>query len=264
MSNYRKGKERIKPNKLGSLYLRKDIDKEDATIYIGGQMEHRMHILEQTGKTLDVGHNMFDGSWFYDYPLSGDRKSYNTENFAKNLNACLDEAKLENVTLITESAGGLIGAYASKSPRIQKVIAIHPPILGTPLADCRLLENHLLSYTTTEKIMIHIIKYLVSRDYGFEKDNLGGLILSKADLDKLVVLSSKLNRATEKNQLMVNLYDLIIKTTGLKTDGVVVYDPKKLTELGIRYLENEVELNHLNANSYEYLRDVYRRRRVIK
>lgn len=264
MNNYRKGKERFRPNKLGSLYLRKNIDKEDATIYIGGQMEHRFHILEQTGFTYDVGHNMFDGSWFYDYPLSGNKRMYSTENFAKNLTICLDEAKLENVTLITESAGGLIGAYASKSPRIQKVIAIHPPVLGTPLADGRLLENPKLNYTAEEKMLIFIIRHIVNRDYGFERDNLNGLVLSKADLDKLIVLSSKLNRETEKNQMLVRLYDLIIKTTGLKTDGVVVYDPKKLAQLGIKYLENEPELNHIDANSREYLADVYKRRRVIK
>lgn len=264
MNNYRKGKERFRPNKLGSLYLRKNIDKEDATIYIGGQMEHRFHILEQTGFTYDVGHNMFDGSWFYDYPLSGNKRTHSTENFAKNLTICLDEAKLENVTLITESAGGLIGAYASKSPRIQKVIAIHPPVLGTPLADGRLLENPKLNYPAEEKMLIFIIKHIVNRDYGFERDNLNGLVLSKADLDKLIVLSSKLNRETEKNQMLVRLYDLIIKTTGLKTDGVVVYDSKKLAQLGIKYLENEPELNHIDANSREYLADVYKRRRVIK
>lgn len=264
MNNYRKGKERFRPNKLGSLYLRKNIDKEDATIYIGGQMEHRFHILEQTGFTGDVGHHMFDGSWFYDYPLSGNKRTYSTENFAKNLTICLDEAKLENVTLITESAGGLIGAYASKSSRIQKVIAIHPPVLGTPLADGRLLENPKLNYPAEEKMLIFIIKHIVNRDYGFERDNLNGLVLSKANLDKLVVLSSKLNRETEKNQMLVRLYDLIIKTTGLKTDGVVVYDPKKLAQLGIKYLENEPELNHIDANSREYLADVYKRRRVIK
>lgn len=264
MINYRKGKERFKPNDLGSLYLKEGYDKENPTIYIGGQMEHRLHILEQTGFTGDVGHNMFAGSWFYDYPLYGKKSEYNTSNFAKNLTACLDEAKLENVTLITESAGGLIGAYASKSPRIKKVLAIHPPILGTPLADYSTMENVNLNFTTKEKALMAMLKIIVNRDYGFERDNLNGVIISKADLDKLIVISSKLNPKTDKLALAVKYHNLILKTTGLESDGVVVYEPKKLARLGIKYLENEPELNHIEAGGYHYLADVYKRSKSIK
>lgn len=264
MSNYRKGKEKFKPNNLGSLYVKEGCDKENPTIYIGGQMEHRFHILEQTGFTGDVGHNMFDGSWFYDYPLYGNKGEYNTRNFARNLTECLDEAKLENVTLITESAGGLVGAYASKSPRIQKVIAIHPPILGTPLADARVLENGSLDFTLEEKVLMAMLKIIVNRNYGFEKDNLNGVMIDKVDLDKLIVLSSKLDAKKDKLALAVKYHDLILKTTGLESDGVVVYEPKELARLGIKYLENEPELNHIEAGGYDYLADVYKRSRTIK
>lgn len=264
MENYRKGKERFIPNNLGSLYIKEGINRENPTIYIGGQMEHRFHVIEQTGFTSDVGHNMFDGSWFYDYPLYGNKAEYNTRNFAANLTECLDAAKLENVTLITESAGGLIGACASKSPRIQKVLAIHPPILGTPLADARILENDCLNFTPEEKILIAILKIIVNKNYGFERDNLNGVIIDAADLDKLIVISSKLNAKNDKLALAVKFHDLILKTTGLESDGVVVYEPKELTRRGIKYLENEPELNHIDANSREYLTDVYKRSRTIK
>lgn len=264
MKNYRKGKERFRPNNLGSLYVKEDYDKENPTIYIGGQMEHRCHALEQTGFTADPGHHMFDGSWFYDYPLHGNKGEYNTRNFAQNLTQCLDEAELENVTLITESAGGLVGAYASKSPRIQKVLAIHPPILGTPLADARLLENGFMSFTREEKMLMSMLKIIVNKNYGFERDNLNGVMLSKVDLDKLIVISSKLNPKTDDLALAVKYHDLILKTMGLESDGVVVYEPKELARLGIKYLENEPELNHVAAGSENYLADVYKRSRTIK
>lgn len=45
--------------------------------------------------------------------------------------------------------------------------------------------------------------------------------------------------------LAVKYHDLILKSTGLESDGVVVYEPKELVRLGIKYLENESELNHM-------------------
>lgn len=77
MINYRKGKERFKPNDLGSLYLKEGYDKENHNIYIGGQ-------LEQTGFTCDAGHNMFNGSWFYDYPYNEKLKIKDAYNELKN------------------------------------------------------------------------------------------------------------------------------------------------------------------------------------
>lgn len=58
MIDYRAGKEKYKPNVLGSLYVDSEKVKngDRPIIYIGGQMEHRCHVLEQTGKTADVGH----------------------------------------------------------------------------------------------------------------------------------------------------------------------------------------------------------------
>ncbi len=119
MYNYRKGKKRYKPNEFGSLYI-KDIDpNERPVIYIGGQMEHRWHILEQTGLTFDPGHNMFNGNWFYDYPIwTSNKGEINGEGFKNNLLKALEEAKLSDVDLITHSYGGIVGALASKDPKI--------------------------------------------------------------------------------------------------------------------------------------------------
>lgn len=104
MYNYRREKKRIKPNDLGSLYLSNKIDQNKRPIlYIGGQIEHRFHIIEQSGVTFDVGHSMFDGSWFYDYSIvKGDKKEINCLNFANNLVLALEEAKIGDVDLVTE------------------------------------------------------------------------------------------------------------------------------------------------------------------
>lgn len=64
--------------------------------------------------------------------------------------------------------------------------------------------------------------------------------------------------------LVVKYHDLILKSTGLESDGVVVYEPKELVRLGLKYLENESELNHIDAGRKEYLADVYKRRKIIK
>ena len=138
MIDYRKGKERFKPNVLGSLYVdrAKVQEGERPVIYIGGQMEHRCHVLEQTGKTGDPGHNMFSGSWFYDYPVFGyDKEAINAENFTANFLEARSMSGLDDIDLVTESFGGIIGAYASRDSRIHKVYAVHPPIKGTPLAN---------------------------------------------------------------------------------------------------------------------------------
>ena len=41
--------------------------------------------IEQTGFTSDEGHNLFDGSWFYDYPYHANKSELNAQNFSNNL-----------------------------------------------------------------------------------------------------------------------------------------------------------------------------------
>ena len=162
MVNYRKDRERINVNALGSLYIDKGLDENSRpVIYIGGQMEHRLHVIEQTGVTFDVGHKLFDGSWFYDYPTTGTKSNINTENFADNLLKSLEAADLYDVDIITESFGGLIAASASKSPRIHKVVAIHPPILGTPLASNDVVLDALSKLEKKQRIIAQSLLLMI-------------------------------------------------------------------------------------------------------
>ena len=266
MLNYRRGKGRYKVNELGSLYF--DWTKYDQTkmpvIYIGGQMEHRLHILEQCGYSLDAGHNLFAGSWHYDYPIFNYDKSYvNAFNFADNLIKAIASAGLDEVVLITESHGGLIGAFATISPRIHKVIAIHPPILGTPLADKEMLKSNYFKFSLIHKGIYQIINLLINFNYGFEQDNKMGiynpLLFKNVNLDKLIVVGSSVDITKENNYLVKELYDLIIKLTDKKSDGVVIFEPKELEKLGINYLVEDISLNHFKAGAKDNILNAYNR-----
>lgn len=258
MLNYRDNKERIKVNEYGSLYVEhsKISDNVRPVIYIGGQMEHRCHVLEQTGYTFDHGHNMFSGSWFYDYSIfKKDKNQFNTKNFAENLLAALGKVGIGDVDLVTESYGGLIGAYASGSPLIHKVVAIHPPILGTPLADKKMIEYAIKYLELEQRIIARLVSVVVNNEYGFEKENSKGLydsrIMDATDLSKLVVVSSNIDYESEKNEVAKKLYKLILELTGKQSDGVVIFDKEELTKLGVSYVEEDDNLCHFDAGSKE-------------
>lgn len=262
MINYRKGKTRYKPNELGSLYVdeAKLNPNEQPIIYIGGQMEHRFHMLEQTGLTGDPGHNMFTGSWFYDYPLdSYSKRECNAENFAKNLLQTLDEANLQDVIFITESFGGSIASLATKSERVDKVIAIHPSIVGTPLADPKYLEEYKKYFNRKQKAILHLLKFVVDPEYGFEQDNFYGIDLRKVDLNKLLVVGNYIDKKTEKNPVVLETSDMIEKVASVRSDGIVVFEPETFDALGINYLQEDEHNNHFTAGSKEHITKVYQK-----
>jgi len=256
--NYKKGKKRYKINNLGSLFIYENrIKEEEPTIYIGGQLEHRMHVLEKSGYTNDAGFNMFTGNWTYDYPITSKQKEkINTIHFAETFISLLEKCNLNNVKVITSSYGGMIGAYITKSKRVKSVITIHPPILGTILANPNIfsLDNRLSSY---EKNILKICRLIVNNKYGFEQDNYQGIDLRKVDLNKLIVVGSNLNPKKDNNKLLIEGYNLIKKLTGKKSDGIVVFDPKLFDQKGINYIKEEHHLNHIEALSETNLEKVF-------
>ncbi len=256
MINYRSGKTKYQPNSLGSLYVdESSLSSSSPVIYIGGQMEHRNHVLEKTGFTFDKAHNMFNGSWFYDYKIAGiDKSTCNAINFCDNLITSLKEAKLENVTLITESFGGMIAAYATKSNLVSKAITIHSPLLGTPLANPSIFDNKELSYY--QRLLVQALKFLVDERYGFQTDNSKGLDLSRVDLNKLLVVGSSLDLSKEKNPLLKETYRLIEMATGFQSDGVVIFEPGIFEYYGINYYQEEDNVNHFVANSAPHIEKI--------
>lgn len=262
MLNYRQGKTRYKVNELGSLYIEEDkLDKnEQPVIYIGGQMEHRCHIIEQTGFTADPGHNMFTGSWFYDYPVFSKYKDqFNTENFTNNLLTSIKEAGLSDVILITESYGGLIAAHATKSHLVSKAIAIHPPIIGTPLANPKVIDEYKAMLNKYQRLILQGLKVLINPNYGFEQDNFKGADLTKVDLDKLIVVGSYLDIPNEQNSLLKETYEIIKLITSYKSDGVVIFDPEEFARLGINYMTETRHNNHFEAGTKENIEEAYNR-----
>lgn len=255
MINYRKDRERINVNALGSLYINKELDENfRPVIYIGGQMEHRLHRLEQkTGITFDVGHGLFDGSWFYEYSNRGTKSNINTENFADNLVKSLEAANLDDVDIITESYGGLIAACASKSKRIHKVVAIHPPLLGTPLASNDVLLDALDKLEKEQRRIAKWVNRVVNDRFGFEQDNANGInnskILDSIDFSKLTVVGSNMDRENDKKKLACQLYDLIYALTGKESDGVVLFDEERFKSLGINCIKETHPTNHFDAGS---------------
>lgn len=262
MINYRNEKKRYKPNELGSLYIdEKKLNKnEQPIIYIGGQMEHRFHALEQTGYTFDPGHNMFTGSWFYDYPLfSKNKEQYNAENFSDNLIKSLEESNLNDVIFVTESFGGIIASLATTSERVDKVIAIHPSIVGTPLANPYYLEDFKRFFTQRQKLIVEMLKLIVNPKYGFEQDNFKGIDLTKVDLNKLLVVGSYIDREKENNSLVLELDDMIEKVTSSRSDGIVVFEPDLLEQLGINYMLEEENTNHFEASKKGHIEKVIKK-----
>lgn len=262
MINYRQGKTRYIPNELGSLYIdeTKVNPNEQPVIYIGGQMEHRFHIVEQTGLTGDHGHNMFTGSWFYDYPLFSQNKGdFNAENFAKNLLTSLEDANLNDVIFVTESFGGTIASLATKSDRVDKVIAIHPSILGTPLANPKYLSVFDKQFNAKQKAILSLLKVIVNPNYGFEQDNFKGVDLTKVDMDKLLVVGSYIDRLEETNPIVLELDDMIQQVTSNRSDGIVVFEPNLFEQLGIPYMLEDENTNHFQAGSKEHIAKVYKK-----
>lgn len=260
MIDYKKDKKRYIINSLGSLYIdeNKLTNNERPIIYIGDQIEHRWHILEQTGKTLDPGHNMFTGSWMYDYPINIENKELiKASNFADNLASSLEEANLSDVDFITYGYGGNIAALLTKNERVHNVYAIHPPLLGTPLAKPKIFNHYKKILNFDDKLCVLILKMIVNYNYGFQKDKYNGIDLDDIDLNKLIVIGNSINPRKEKGYIK-SLYNLIMLHTGFENDGVVIFDQSLFNNLGIQHEKEVNSLNYFKSLSKESLSNAKR------
>lgn len=252
MPNYLTGRSTYKTDKYGSLHIdEKEVKKDNRRpmIYIGGQMEHLGHVLERTGWTGDGNAVAFDGNYSFDYSvISSDKSCNDGEHFAQSLISCLREAKLGDVDLITNSYGGVVGGIAAKldGGRIHAVYANHPPITGTPYADPKNFElaRKLLM---KEKFILGCMKLMVNARYGFQQDNLHG-VLEKVDLNKLMVIGSAIDPELEKG-FILTLYNMLKDATGYENDGVVVFDSALFYEKGINYYVIDEPQSHFAASS---------------
>lgn len=261
MINYRNGKRRYKVNELGSLYVdeKKVSDNEQPIIYIGGQMEHRGHVIERSGYTSDKNHNLFTGSWMYEYPINtGNKQEINSQKFSENLLQSLKEAHLGNVILVTNSHGGIVGSYASKSDLVSKVICFHAPLVGTPLANLD-IEKCKILLKKYQYLLSKLIKIVANMDYGFQLDNYRGINMNDVDLNKIIMVGNYIDINNERNKLMLATYEIIQTLTSYKSDGVVVFEPVLFEQLGINYLQVEDHINHFKSVNSEYIKNTLER-----
>lgn len=255
--DFRKERIKYKINKLGSLYISEKWISDIPIVYVGGQMEQWSHLINQaTGYVKEPGYAMFDGCFVYEYPIDDkDKSKINAINFSNTLLALLQEAKINRVNLITESYGGTIGAYASKSKIIDTVTAIHPPILGSPLAWENLLDINLPG---RQRLFAFLSKTIVDSRYGFQKDNAKITDLRLVDLNKLIVVGSNLNRQKDKNFIMKETYDVIMEASGMESDGVVIFNDLEFNRLGINFIKEKNPINHEDASHKEAIEEAYK------
>ena len=149
---------------IGRLYsvCEKGEEFKKPIVFINGQMEHRLQAIETA--TNITKSSCYQYSWYYeyeksihtpyiwvyDYPISKvDKGIYNTRTFAESLLLSLGSIDLYDVDIMGESVGGILGMRASLSDRVDRVLAIHPPILSSPFSDIKLLENLLKNKAST-------------------------------------------------------------------------------------------------------------------
>lgn len=263
MVNYKNGRVRYRNDCLGSLYFdwKNYSSINRPVIYIGGQMEHRLHLLEKSGITFDSSRTFFDGNWSYEYSISINNKgSINSINFASSLSTCIEKAGLKDVDIVTYSYGGLIGLSLTNYPFVHKVIAIHPPILGTPLADLKCLKHNMQKFAFDQKIIATFISNIINSKYGFQRENKEGIYnnnFSNVDLSKYYVVGSGINYEEETNVLMKKIYEMIYLLTEKESDGIVLFSPKELQKLGIQYFVENEWRNHFNGSEIENIEKAY-------
>lgn len=263
MVNYKNGKTKYNYDYLGSLYFdwQNYSSINRPVIYIGGQMEHRFHIVEKLGLTFDTSRSFFDGSWAYEYPIFHCLKSdINSVNFAVSLNACIEKSGLTDVDIVTYSYGGLIGLSLTNYPAIHKVVAIHPPILGTPLANLNFLKSCIHQFNFNQKFIIRLISNMVDDEYGFQSENRDGIYsnnFSNVDLSKYYVIGSGINYDEEMNIIMKKTYEIIYMLTHKENDGVVIYSSFELKSLGVQCITEDVWQNHFDGAKLENIEKAY-------
>ena len=262
MAGCNKNIKRYKPNSLGSLYVNEKIDTENERpiIYIGGQMEHRVHVIENI-----VVNNKYDdffaAKWVYEYPIGKNIGDSNARNFAKNLLEALKDANLYDVDIISHSFGGMIASYASKDPRIHKVYAVHPPILGTPLANPKVFEKYQKRMSLYQNVLYQIMKRLINTGYGFEQDSFNGADFREVDLNKLLVIGSYIDSEVEKSKFYSALSEMISFCKMQKNDGIVIFDEDVFNQMGINFYKQEGFINHTQSGSEKVLSRV---RQMVK
>ena len=197
--------------------------------------------------------------FLYNYPINSKDKSLITNAlFAKALMVALELLKLENVTIMGISNGGMIGTLASVSKRVSKVIAIHTPIFGVPLLQREKLEAIKKDMYLPEKVIYHLSKLYINDNFGFMQENKNGFnnIQDISNLDKIIFTNSDLIKEESKNKIANYLAYMNYFLLGLRSDGIVTFDKERAQKEGINYIE-EKGISHFELGTKEYTTPYY-------
>ncbi len=197
--------------------------------------------------------------FLYNYPINSKDKSLITNAlFAKALMVALELLKLENVTIMGISNGGMIGTLASVSERVSKVIAIHTPIFGVPLLQREKLESIKKDMYLPEKVIYHLSKLYINDNFGFMQENKNGFnnIQDISNLDKIIFTNSDLIKEESKNKVANYLAYMNYFLLGLRSDGIVTFDKERAQKEGINYIE-EKGISHFELGTKKYTTPYY-------
>jgi len=236
--------------------------------HMNGQMEHHIQAIETATKATEGSCYQYSMYWnmypeftqyiaVFDYKIfRNDKQNINTTNFSLSVMRAIEELALEDVVFTGQSVGAMVGMRSAISDRVSQVIAIHPPILSSPLVNAELLKEKkdLLSKKQNLIRLFLANKFFFNPAFGFQQENKNGYVgLDDNKIhDKSLIVGSAIDQ-THKDKFAAGLSALIYNTTGLQSDGVVVWEPKKLIENGFSIAEDESPMSHFQmASSTEY------------
>lgn len=197
--------------------------------------------------------------FLYNYPIRNiDKSTITNKLFAKELVDALDALKLENVTIMGISNGGMIGTLASKSDKVSKVLALHSPIFGTPILQRNDLEILKRKMIFLEKWVYYLSKIYINDNYGFMQENRDGFhhIQDISNLDKIIFTGSNIEGINCNSELASFLAHMNYRLLGKYSDGIVTFDMDKVREEGINFVE-ENRVSHFELGTPNYTTPYY-------
>lgn len=241
-------------------------------IMINGQMEHHIQAIETATKITypwcyqycsyyeydDTIHTPY--IFLYDYKIYGiNRKNITIEAFATGLEEALESLKLENVDIIGESTGAMIGAMVTQSKRVDKVIALHAPIYGSVGLQSERYNQFIQDMELKEKAVIFALKLLIDEQFGYMQTNKNGFenIQKVVDVSKVLFTTSNILETKSKNALGNYLAELIYKYFELASDGMITFDKERMDKDGLTY-EIEEGISHFDMG-LRYTGQYYKR-----
>jgi hypothetical protein len=185
---------------------------------------------------------------------------HKADAYAKSLIISLEMNRIGEADLLGMGLGGIVGMYATVSPRIEHLIAAHPPITSMPVANIDLLRKYADNYR--RKLICHALNVLLNEQISFIKENAKGYpdLARRARLQKIEVVGSSTVNVPGLPKIDTLLSDYLFSATGTPNDGMVLWEPEKLKQMGFKVSEDTKPTSHLRMlRSPEYEKDVYKK-----